>query len=142
MENETLLSGVDVRRFITFGIIKGFLYRVHRYAYANIANGMGKVEQLARPEAAERIARWDAQMKYGDSQAAPNVNGDGNGVESMGGGGVEVTRARLVTKDLPLARYLDGLHCFDEICTEVQMSEREVAGKMRSAYGDVQIISR
>ncbi|RMJ22718.1 nitrogen permease regulator, partial [Aspergillus sp. HF37] len=28
------LANIDIRRFITFGIIKGFLYRVHKYAYA------------------------------------------------------------------------------------------------------------
>ncbi|KAF3036621.1 Nitrogen permease regulator 2 [Didymella keratinophila] len=34
LDNLDLLSGIDIRRFITFGIIKGFLYRVHKYAYA------------------------------------------------------------------------------------------------------------
>jgi hypothetical protein len=34
LENLDLLVGIDVRRFITFGIIKGFLYRVHKYAIA------------------------------------------------------------------------------------------------------------
>lgn len=33
------LSGIDVRRFITFGIIKGFLYRIHRYAVASARPG-------------------------------------------------------------------------------------------------------
>lgn len=132
VENETLLSGVDVRRFVTFGIIKGFLYRVHRYAYANVANGTAVSDRAQpAPGAAERIARWDAQLKY--------TNGNGN---TMTAPGAEVTKARLATKDLPLARYLDGLHCFDEICTELQMSEKEVLGKMKAAYGDVQIISR
>lgn len=33
LQNSTLLANIDVRRFITFGVIKGFLYRVHRYAF-------------------------------------------------------------------------------------------------------------
>ncbi|KAF2100181.1 nitrogen permease regulator 2 [Rhizodiscina lignyota] len=87
VENETLLAGIDVRRFITFGIIKGFLYRVHRYAWADI----GKGKEMP---------------------------------------------------DLPLAKYLDGQHCFDEICTELEMSEKEVLAKMKAAYGDVVLISK
>jgi nitrogen permease regulator 2-like protein len=31
LENRLALAGLDVRRFISFGMIKGFLYRVHRY---------------------------------------------------------------------------------------------------------------
>ncbi|KAF3041669.1 Nitrogen permease regulator 2 [Didymella heteroderae] len=31
LDNLDLLSGIDIRRFITFGIIKGFLYRVHNH---------------------------------------------------------------------------------------------------------------
>ena len=31
LENRSALAGLDVRRFISFGVIKGFLYRVHRY---------------------------------------------------------------------------------------------------------------
>jgi nitrogen permease regulator 2-like protein len=30
-EHRTELTGIDIRRFISFGVIKGFLYRVHRY---------------------------------------------------------------------------------------------------------------
>lgn len=32
LQNSNILANIDVRRFITFGVIKGFLYRVHRYA--------------------------------------------------------------------------------------------------------------
>ncbi|RVX74868.1 hypothetical protein B0A52_01145 [Exophiala mesophila] len=31
-QNANMLANIDMRRFITFGVIKGFLYRVHRYA--------------------------------------------------------------------------------------------------------------
>ncbi|KAI9885854.1 MAG: hypothetical protein M1823_002333 [Watsoniomyces obsoletus] len=32
IEHQNLLTGIDMRRFITFGVIKEFLYRVHKYA--------------------------------------------------------------------------------------------------------------
>ncbi len=33
--NSEMLANIDLRRFITFGVIKGFVYRVHKYAYAS-----------------------------------------------------------------------------------------------------------
>lgn len=35
--NESKLASVDVRRFITFGVIKGFVRRIHKYAMATDA---------------------------------------------------------------------------------------------------------
>ncbi|KAI9729281.1 MAG: Nitrogen permease regulator 2 [Cirrosporium novae-zelandiae] len=32
IENESLLTDIDVRRFLTFGVIKGIIYRVRKYA--------------------------------------------------------------------------------------------------------------
>lgn len=96
---------------------------------------------------AERIARWDAQVRHGGS-GGNSVDGSvsRNGTQNGGsvGQGMELSKARLAeaTRDLPLARYLDGLHCFDEVCTELQMNEKVVLDRMRNAYGDVQIVSR
>lgn len=173
IENETLLSGVDVRRFITFGVIKGFLYRVHRWTYVNLAgvkapggaglnaeNGSGGVNGGGGGSAgldegdanAERIARWDAQVQSGANSVAGdrdrdtmlNQNHTGGANMTGQGQGLELSRARLAeaSRDLPLAKYLDGLHCFDEMCTELMMSEREVLGTMKRAYGDVMVIAR
>ncbi|KAF4550658.1 Nitrogen permease regulator 2-like protein [Elsinoe fawcettii] len=36
------LAHIDVRRFITFGVIKGFLYRVHRYAILPVTSPFSK----------------------------------------------------------------------------------------------------
>ena len=45
IEHQASLSGVDIRRFVTFGVIKGFLYRVHKYpvhlAATSAAAGFG-----------------------------------------------------------------------------------------------------
>ncbi len=50
-----------------------------------------------------------------------------------GGKGIEV--------DKELERFLDGTHCFDEICTELMISEKELGQRLK-ARGDVQIICR
>lgn len=74
IENSARLAGIDVRRFISFGVVKGFLYRSHKYPVSVDAGGKR--------------------------------------------GGRE------------MARWLDGGHCMDEICTEMAMSEKEVIGLM------------
>lgn len=83
MEHARELKGIDIRRFISFGIVKGFLYRSHTYA----------------------------------------VPTDGR-----------------VNKGIPLGRYIDGSRCLDEVCSELQISEKEVV-KMIEGW-DLQIVHR
>ena len=97
VEHAGALGGVDVRRLITFGVIKGFLYRVHKYAIATSLLGRGKGKQR------------------GEKVKEPLDEG--------------------------LAKYLDGTHCFDEICTELLISEKELVTRLK-ACGEVQIICR
>lgn len=101
LENKEVLSGIDVRRFVTFGVVKGFLYRVHKYAFA-----MGK-------------GRKGDERREGRRGRHDREKGDEKG----------------------LGRFLDGTHCFDEICTELMISEKELMEELR-ARGDVQVICR
>ncbi|KAB8446242.1 hypothetical protein FH972_025224 [Carpinus fangiana] len=92
-----ILSRVDVRRLITFGVIGGFLYRVHRYALTPLRLGaVGPSNPNGRDN--------DSATVTGSAPAGGSKKGD----------------------TLPLARYLDGLHCIDEMCTELEMGERAV----------------
>lgn len=81
MENAAKLKGVDIRRFIAFGVVKGFVYRVHK---------------------------WPVAVGGGPR------------------GGME--------------RWVQGGCCLDEICTELQRSEKEVVAMLETA--DVQILHR
>jgi len=103
VEHGSALAAIDVRRFVTFGVIKGFLYRVHNYAIAT-------THQNASTRSTATAA-------------------EGNGVGRKG------------EKKHSLGRYLDGTHCFDEICTELGISERELVGELKR-WGDVQIVHR
>jgi nitrogen permease regulator 2-like protein len=121
LEHDLLLAGIDVRRLITFGVIKGFLYRIHKYAVVDSGNLPGETGSLKPLEDApfhpERVEYWRDSRR--GSLAGSSV---GN--------------------DLPLAQYLDGMHCFDEICTELQLGEKRVSEKMKSAFSEVQFIYR
>lgn len=104
------LAGVDVRRLITFGILKGFVYRVHKYAIASASAGA-----VAPPTSLATSTREDA--------------GVGTGLEGAG-----------VQNALPMLRFLDGLCCFDQMCTELGVAERVVEGRVRGLGEGVGVI--
>lgn len=149
LENLELLSGIDIRRLITFGVIKGFLYRVHKYAIAtttalppapptslqtSAAPSMAHVGaeddratirgqqhpsfSLHRPSVASTIPQQPG------SAGIPQPQGDVHGLDSLLG-------ERATANGLPLLRFLDGMHSFDEICTELGLPEKVVEGKVR-----------
>jgi len=117
LEHSTKLKGIDVRRFITFGIIRGFLYRVHKYVIADSAALGGEQEQAKNHEDFGHVAD-------------PESRRPSRAMSDMG------------KETLPLAKFLDGMHCFDEICTELQLSEKKLLEKIRGTYGNVHIIHR
>ena len=110
LEHQSDLLDVDVRRFITFGVIKGFLYRVHKYAISPSA--------LKHTKAASKKQGWQAKAK------GRSKNGS---ISAVG--------------ELSLPQYLDGTHCFDEICTELMISEKDLNSRLQD-WSDVQIIHR
>ncbi|KAJ4366169.1 Nitrogen permease regulator 2 [Neocucurbitaria cava] len=181
LENLDLLSGIDVRRFITFGIIKGFLYRLHKYSIAtstvlppapptslqtsaatSIVNpsrdsdtetirGANKhhhhssnpsshlSSHATTPSQAQAQHTNPSFSLYRPHSTAPtslnphlassqllnppktdDLQGLGSFVSSKERDG-----------GLPLLKFLDGMHCFDEICTELGLPEKIVEGKIR-----------
>ncbi|KAH8728535.1 nitrogen permease regulator 2 [Phaeosphaeriaceae sp. PMI808] len=155
LQNLDALQGIDVRRLITFGIIKGFLYRVHKYAVAtssstlppapptslqtstttSIANLRVDAEPththtrhmhhpsfaLHRPSTTSLGPKGARDEPHDLEQAwAGAKKGDGGG----GGSGVQ------------LLRFLNGMHCFDEICTEMGVAERVVEERVRGLGGE------
>ena len=229
IENASSLDGIDIRRFITFGVIKGFLYRVQKFAFATGSTpvssssaamaGKGAIggrdeakgstgvlptsprnadfpfvvddyytdhaqqheqhtlKKLARQKQYHNHRRTDSdswgQNVNDDSIRSPaspshsplpspfpspslNPAQDLSAPEpSQANGAYSVINSKLIsgskskrsslhpqTLPLPLARYLDGTHCFDQICTELAMAERDVLAKIKGWSGDVQLIYR
>lgn len=185
------LANIDIRRFITFGVIKGFLYRVHKYACATgqpapaarnslvPGNGNGNGNGLSAPGT---VANTPAQLSAGPSSRATTGNntpyaassvgeeapissigkGQGQGVEGgheRAGSFHSAGRSGTFGGNVPLtglfeedeedgiderlfSRYLDGTHCFDQICTELEISERELTARLKRFPGEVVIIHR
>ncbi|KAI4631838.1 uncharacterized protein J4E87_002544 [Alternaria ethzedia] len=181
LENLDLLTGIDVRRFITFGIIKGFLYRVHKYAIATSTTlppapptslQTSTATSLANPRDSDTTTIRGNERVHHSSQPSIQTHGhhtsqgnihthhpsfsihrpsvasampaNHNHLQqqnpqhlSVSKGEEHQTLEGLVSdrdksgSGLPLLRFLDGMHCFDEICTELGLPERVVEGKVR-----------
>jgi hypothetical protein len=158
------LANIDVRRFITFGIIKGFLYRVHKYAYAtgypaptppktsvarsgsvdllspippvrapsiSISNNYGSSSNSYHQRLVEEAERErEREREEDDDGSAVDEDEDDDESDLEGGSG-----------GLP-SRFLDGMHCFDQICTELEISEKDLTGRLKRYPEEVQIIHR
>lgn len=178
------LAHIDIRRFITFGIIKGFLYRVHKYAYDTGFPAPSKHEQHSHNHTnnhyycshlpgmtsglSSRGPGTGANSPYASSVgdgsgtgtatgAATPTGGDNNNQQSTsvqsrsmedyrgegeGEGDGEGEGEDDFIDDKSLAKYLDGMHCFDQICTELEVSERELTARLKRYPGEVLIIHR
>jgi nitrogen permease regulator 2-like protein len=128
-QNADQLANIDLRRFVTFGVIKGFLYRVHRYAFRSAETHASKAH-AAGGSVGGLAANGATDVRKSDVAAStgPAKYDEEEPVEQFG------------RKVLP---YIDGTHCFDEICTELEISERELVERLKSgSVGDVAIICR
>ncbi|PGH29631.1 hypothetical protein GX50_07614 [[Emmonsia] crescens] len=179
IEHTHELANIDLRRFITFGVIKGFLYRVHKYAYATGC--------IAQPTRQHRHGLASSSYSSSLSRSNKSVSVASSGLDLGGGGGRRLaTRSRrsissrdgggsvitttfspasytnddnaveddredeyglgdeeeVVIDDKTLGKYLDGTHCFDQICTELEISEKELTNRLKRYPYEVQIIDR
>ncbi|KAF2017543.1 NPR2-domain-containing protein [Aaosphaeria arxii CBS 175.79] len=228
LDNIDLLPNIDIRRFITFGIIKGFLYRVHKYAIttsthhqhhqhlhsnppppapptslqshphsshattpshnstasnslaashrdsdastirAHVSPSQLHTTLLAHhhhhhrpsttgaatreppqlppqppasepPQQSDPLTRLDSIVS--EAQAHAHAAAAVASTVAAARGSSENTATGGGSGGLPLMRFLDGMHAFDEICMELGLSEKVVERKIRGV-GDVQVIYR
>jgi hypothetical protein len=158
------LANIDIRRFITFGIIKGFLYRVHKYACAtgqpapvprsssvipardstgpSSRATTGTNTPYTASSVGEEAPISSAARREGSRERAPSFqSGSRGGVGgSVPSGLFEDDEEEI--DDRTLSKYLDGAHCFDQICTELEISERELTARLKRYPGEVLIVHR
>ncbi|KAJ5623774.1 Nitrogen permease regulator [Penicillium lagena] len=155
------LANIDIRRFITFGVIKGFLYRVHKYACAT-------GQPAPAPRSSSTIPTFTST---GPSSRATTGNNTPYAASSVGEDSALASRRDLSREragslqngsrsvimgssdlfdddnddsidDRTLSKYIDGTHCFDQICTELEISERELTARLKRYPGEVLILHR
>ena len=163
LENLHQLGGIDVRRLITFGIIKGFLYRVHKYAIAApsilppappTSLQTSAAPSIVDPQASDSVTiRGGATHHTSYSNIHPHaqhpfvqvqrpsvastisVNPHVANAQHVGLPKPDAVESIVSDREektgLPLLKFLDGMHCFDEICSELGLPEKVVEGKVR-----------
>ncbi|PKX89502.1 nitrogen permease regulating protein NPR2 [Aspergillus novofumigatus IBT 16806] len=170
-QNSRKLAHIDIRRFITFGIIKGFLYRVHKYAYAT-------GQPAPQLKSSHHYHSSQSQPPSGPSSRGPGTGTNSPYASSVGDDAAPIaqqqhhhqhsgqrgddgrehatsvhsgSRSAVVFDDedeeelvdnKTLSKYLDGMHCFDQICTELEISEKDLTAALKRYPGEVLIIHR
>jgi hypothetical protein len=150
-ENSNALANIDLRRFITFGVIKGFVYRVHKYAYLTgdgVANGVAKQKASARKTTGRAIITGGPKRRttIARSMSSERHIGEDDDVDSIRKlcqtvGSDEDSDGNGISNER-LKKYLDGTHCFDEICTALEISEKELMERIKRYPGEVLVIHR
>ncbi|KAK3395622.1 nitrogen permease regulator 2 [Sordaria brevicollis] len=149
-----VLRYVDVRRLVQFGVIKGCLYRVHKYVIskqylAALATGLARPlspsAQTGRGEEKGVAVPGGHYDTYRDPNGSHHQGGHG------GGGGKGSTKQKVMATTMtkasgdPLQKYMDGRHCFDQIMTERNMTDAEIMDKLRNfpvPAGDLTVLYR
>ena len=124
--NADLLENVDLRRFVTFGVIKGFLYRVHRYP---MSTGHRREDTTVQE-------KTNGMHRHGNSHVTNWDQGRSRLRETPAPTTTSPSSSSWAQKLRP---YLDGTHCFDEICTELECSERDLMARLED-YPEVVVV--
>jgi len=134
LAHQDLLANIDVRRFITFGVIKGFLKRLHKYA---LALDPPDLQPASAPRNGTDLDEAWRKAALSSGWATPPTDGAGILQDKLD----EEARAR--QEEVKLVRYLDGKHCLDEVCVEMGMQERRLVEKIKSGrFGEVVLFCR
>lgn len=100
---------------------------------------------IVKDRGADRGADRGRDGSVKDRGVNRGKDGDGDGDGDEGGTTTTATTASagvdMKTTSTSVLKYLDGSHCFDEICTDLMISEKELLALLKDV-GDVQIIYR
>ena len=133
LAHQSQLANIDVRRFITFGVVKGFLKRMHKYALALDPPDM----QIAPQTTVEDLDKAWRKAALSSGWATPPVD-----VVSLQEK-LETEEEKARQEGAKLVKLLDGNHCLDQVCVEMGMHEKELLGKVKSGkFGEVVVFCR
>ncbi|KAK5130884.1 hypothetical protein LTR08_001605 [Meristemomyces frigidus] len=154
------LTRIDIRRLITFGVIKGFLRRIHKYALAistpsstrsksqvSGASSASPTAAKSKPKSSEAAAReidraWKKAALSSGWATPPSAAKAPIAVMARSGSGDEGEEAGSEARER-LMGFLDGKHCMDEICVAMRMSERKVVERVKGkGWGEVVLFNK
>ncbi|KAH9897562.1 nitrogen permease regulator 2-domain-containing protein [Xylariomycetidae sp. FL2044] len=156
-----VLSQVDVRRLVQFGVIKGFLYRVHKYVVSkdylallatgrrrrNGGGGVGSAgkSNKNKPKRTKntKSGREKEREREREKEKQSGRRGKGEAEEQEEEGDEAADEEEQEEDDDILLKYMDGCHSFDQIITERNLTDGEIMqGLKRFRPGDVAVFYR
>ncbi|KAM3425523.1 Nitrogen permease regulator 2-like protein [Cercospora zeina] len=152
LTHKSQLANIDIRRLITFGLLKGFLRRNHKYAFSS-THPLHLPQRSLSPILSRRSA-GTMQKSFRSGNTATTKSGDEAVREferawrkaaltsgwatppsgphpsslSKSQRGADQVRSE---EDERLRGFLDGEHCLDAICVEMGLSEKKVLERLR-----------
>ncbi|KAK3645134.1 Nitrogen permease regulator 2 [Elasticomyces elasticus] len=155
LSHSSTLAHIDIRRFITFGVIKGFLRRVHKYALAidtpaskPLSSTQGSSPSKSKPKSNEAAVRefqqaWKRAALTSGWATPPAEPPLLTTAASHRRGSQHVVAEGDDEEDEKLRGCLDGKHCLDEICVALRISEKKLSEKIRTGrFGEILIFSK
>lgn len=139
---DTAGMGIDDRRLITFGVLHGFLRRIHKYP---VPRG-GSDATLGATAGAGAAAAAAAGGSGPGGAPPPPASDDGGGSRtarsSVGGSSVPTSEARPTTPALPRGAIgmLDGAHTLEEICCKLRCSQTAMEAAIDAHGGFVYVL--
>lgn len=140
LEHRKLLADIDVRRFLSFGLIKGLIYRVHRYP---ILDNTSRHHHNHHHHHHHRHHHHHHQNHHNQNNSHQNGNSrtkiqspqrDQNQAQNHGQSPKSKQIDDLFNKILKHPKH------FDEICTELRMSPKELE-ELLQQRGDWTVVS-
>ncbi|KAF2858111.1 nitrogen permease regulator 2 [Piedraia hortae CBS 480.64] len=132
LAHKSHVHSIDVRRFVTFGVIKGFLRRIQKFPMAIAsANGTGIAAgtQASDQSNDEYNTSWTVAASRTTDPVELPVGKNGNN-DKLGRG--EKVKMKV-----------DGEHCTDEICVNAGASERKLMEEIDSGrFGEVVVLKK
>ncbi|EMC98710.1 hypothetical protein BAUCODRAFT_378571 [Baudoinia panamericana UAMH 10762] len=153
LANEHELATIDIRRFITFGVIQGFLRRIHKYALAFDSTSpstqmLGTTESSpskSKPRSNEDALR-DFERAWKNAALSSGWSTPPMKPPSLAIGSAHSERSqeeRCSEEDERLRWYIDGTHCLDEVCMAMKMSQTKLVERLRGGnFGEVIFVNK
>lgn len=139
VQHHKLLAGIDIRRFINFGVVKGLIYRVHLYPVLgllksglseNVDDVLRSYEQRRLPKAAisERRVSFADPIQSDDDSDDSDVSDYFNYKDEPVSVNSDISEDNDENSEdvHNLVRLLRGFQHFDSICTELHKPRRDV----------------
>ena len=148
LAHQAQLAIIDIRRFITFGVIKGFLRRVHKYAIAIDQPPPDAKSAPKHPSPKnsdeDAIRAFDKAWKkaaLSSGWATPPVKVPANPVRSSNGSRKDTSTNAI--DDEKIRKYSNGQHCLDQICVEMHESQSNLVENLSGGrFGEVVYFDR